>query len=320
VTDPGQDNFGGSAMGGPSVGQSARWDGAQWVPISQEPHLGQSAMWDGASWVTIQEHDGTRASESPPIPPNQPVEPNSRAAAKKTPWILAGIAAFVLLVMVGVAVGWSRVTSSRVSSSPAASVSVSHSAVTPTSVTPSPVIPSSVASVTVPASPASTTTTMSATTGPNAAFPGAVLTTAGLGPLTMGMSLTALQQGGYVVAGPMPYPCSSVANAALDRDGVYLGVSDSVREIWLNKGTYATRSGARVGMTVAQLRSIYGDNLVTVTKNGSGGPFQAPAIQAGDREVVFMTEWTDGTFTNASKIKSIVLRSSSKDMYGGCGD
>src|SRR5664280_518430 len=93
VTDPGQDNFGGSAMGGPSVGQSARWDGAQWVPISQEPHLGQSAMWDGASWVTIQEHDGTRASESPPIPPNQPVEPNSRAAAKKTPWILAGIAA-----------------------------------------------------------------------------------------------------------------------------------------------------------------------------------------------------------------------------------
>jgi len=162
------------------------------------------------------------------------------------------------------------------------------------------------------------TTSIGPTTGPGAVFPGANLTTAGLGPLTFGMSLAALKQGGYVVASSEPCTPAFVANPDLFRDGVALIVGTSLQEIDVIKATYATRSGARVGMTVKDLRGLYGTNLTIETKNGDGGAFQAPIIRAGDREVIFVPDSTPGTTFEASKITEIISRAYSNDLYGGC--
>lgn len=160
---------------------------------------------------------------------------------------------------------------------------------------------------------------LSSTTGPNAVFPGAVVTTAGLGPLTVGMSVSALQEGGYVVANPSQCVSPWVSNASLEGDGVSLVVTDNaLTSIYLAKATYATDLGARVGMTVADLRKIYGADLVTDVKSGGGGPFAVPIVRAGDRELVFRTPWTDGSFTDESKVETIVVEPYTRQYLDGC--
>jgi hypothetical protein len=109
-----------------------------------------------------------------------------------------------------------------------------------------------------------------------------------------------------------------VANPDLFRDGVSLYLGTSLEEIDLTKATYATRSGARIGMTVKDLRSLYGSNLTIETKNGDGGAFQAPIVRAGYREVIFVPEETAGTSFDASKITEIISRTYSNDLHGGC--
>lgn len=163
------------------------------------------------------------------------------------------------------------------------------------------------------------TSSLSSPTGPNAVFPGAVVTTAGLGPLTAGMSVSALQQGSYVVANPSQCVSPWVSNAALEGDGVSLVVTDNVlTSIYLAKPTYATDLGARVGMTVAELRKIYGADLVTDAKSGGGGPFAVPIVREDDRELVFHTSWTDGSFTDESKVETIVSEKYTRQYFDGC--
>ena len=166
---------------------------------------------------------------------------------------------------------------------------------------------------------ASGTPSLSPTSGPSAVFPEAIVTTAGLGPLTVGMSLSALQQGGYVVANPSQCVSPWVSNAALEGDGVSLVVTDSaLTAIYLAKPTYATDLGARVGMTVADLRKIYGADLVTDVKSGGGGPFAVPIVRAGDGELVFFTPWTGGSFTDESKVETIVAEQYTREFLDGC--
>lgn len=170
-----------------------------------------------------------------------------------------------------------------------------------------------------PSSPTSFgTPSLIPTTGPDALFPGAVMTTAGLGPLTIGMPSSALQRGGYVVANYTS--CEPwVSNTALEYDGVMLAVTDDVlRAVYLSNATYATDMGARVGMTVADLRKIYGADLVTDVKSGGGGPFAVAIVRTGDRELVFHTPWTDGSFTEASRVEAIVAEPYTKQFLDGC--
>ena len=133
------------------------------------------------------------------------------------------------------------------------------------------------------------------------------------------MSLSALQQGGYVVANPSQCVSPWVSNAALEGDGVSLVVTDSaLTAIYLAKPTYATDLGARVGMTVADLREIYGADLVTDVKSGGGGPFAVPIVRAGDGELVFSTPWTGGSFADESKVETIVAEQYTREFLDGC--
>lgn len=164
----------------------------------------------------------------------------------------------------------------------------------------------------------SVTSSFSPTTGPDAQFPGAVVTSAGLGRLTIGMTSSELQRAGYLVANYRP--CEYwVANAGLEYDGISLDVADgALRAIYLNNATYATERGARVGMTVADLRKIYGADLLTDVKSGGGGPFAVSIVREGDRELVFHTPWTDGSFTEESKVQAIVVEPYTRQFSDGC--
>jgi len=86
------------------------------------------------------------------------------------------------------------------------------------------------------------------------------------------MSLAALKQGGYLVASSEACVPAWVANPDLFRDGVTLYMGTSLEEIRLTNATYAIRSGARVGMTVKDLRSLYGANLNRTGVDGGSDP------------------------------------------------
>lgn len=222
-------------------------------------------------------------------------------------WRILVIAAIVVLL-----VGVGAVVVPRLMKSTPRSMAMA--AATPMSSAPSPLAtstppsPSSSVATSPVVGPVPATTPIGPTTGPGAVFPGANLTTAGLGPLTFGMSLAAFKQGGYLVPSSEACVPAWVANPDLFRDGVTLYMGTSLEEIRLTNATYATRSGARVGMTVKDLRSLYGANLTIETKNGDGGAFQAPIVRAGDREVAFVPEETPGTPFEASKITEIISR------------
>lgn len=222
--------------------------------------------------------------------------------------LLVGVGAVVVPRLINSGAPLTAAAAPSSTASPHTSMAATGTASASTSVTADPVTPS----------PVPATTSIGPTTGPGAVFAGANLTTAGLGPLTIGMSLAALKQGGYVVASSEPCTPAWVANPDLFRDGVTLYAGTNLESIELTSPTYATRSGARVGMTVNGLRILYGANLTIETKNGAAGPFQVPIVRAGDREVVFVPEWTTGITFEASQITHIISRAYSNDFYFAC--
>lgn len=153
---------------------------------------------------------------------------------------------------------------------------------------------------------------------PNPSLGKAELLTTGLGPLQVGMTLAALQKGNFVVGstGACVSPYSS--NAALKSDGVELAVGTTLVQVTLVSPTYATRSGARVGMTVAEIKKIYGTQLVPVAKTGDGGSVQVLAVTIAGKEVLFLTDPSQGAYKDSSVITSIVARAVAKELIPAC--
>ncbi len=148
-----------------------------------------------------------------------------------------------------------------------------------------------------------------------------VIDTTGIGPLKLGLPLSVLKERGDVVAAPTGDCTTYNTGKALRDMGLELvlyGKESRLGAIHVSSSLFQTRSGARVGMTVAQVRKIYGSNLAVETKQGNGGPFEVLTIRDGGREVLFMIPWDSQPVSDADRIDQIVTREYSNEMFGGC--
>lgn len=148
------------------------------------------------------------------------------------------------------------------------------------------------------------------------------LGTAGLGPLTLGMAVTTLQERGYITrtTGNGCYAWES--SPALAELGVALHVfpdDTTLTEIAVTTPTIKTKSGATVGMTVARIKQIYGTRAVSETKTGNGVAFPVLSVKDGSREVTFIIGTQSSRVSDSDTITSIVARTStSKEIAGTC--
>lgn len=167
----------------------------------------------------------------------------------------------------------------------------------------------------------SDTATSSAPKATTAASAPWTLSINGLGALKLGTLYSTLRQQGYVTAATDDCPGSSTSQALQDQ-GVYLypsGQGDTavLAEVSVTKGTYATVSGARVGMTISQIKQMYGTQFTTETKIGNGGSFTVGVVHIGSREIIFEFPFgADGVDPNP--VQAMVARPWSPDMKGEC--
>ncbi len=143
-----------------------------------------------------------------------------------------------------------------------------------------------------------------------------------LGPIQIGMSAQTMLANGYIVEAA-DQTCTKYDTApALAAQGVALGLDekDVLAEITLLENRFATRDGARVGMRVAEVQKLYGDAVVTQTREGDGEPFQVLSVRDGDsdRELLFSIDVEHQPIDGADTITSIHARAYSSQVRGGC--
>jgi hypothetical protein len=175
------------------------------------------------------------------------------------------------------------------STSSAGSASAGTSARTSTGFAAS--LPAGMSSATGPASTSATTAkAVSATTAvgttPTTTAAAWTLSISGLGPLALGTSYSVLEAQGYVSAST-DQCLPSRTSKKLEDEGVELfakgtGATAVLLEVRVNKPTYGTVSGAKVGDTMKRLRQLYGSQLTTETLNDNGGPPGPGADPGGD--------------------------------------
>lgn len=132
-----------------------------------------------------------------------------------------------------------------------------------------------------------------------------VITVDGLGPYRVGTTAADLVRAGRLVrVGPGVDSACEVWYRATPPYAPALGVvqiHDGVlRSLSVNTRKYATSSGARVGMTLDDLRRIYGAGRLVRLDNPYEGP-DGWSVRAGDRAVVFVFDPN-----NWDKIRDIV--------------
>jgi hypothetical protein len=142
------------------------------------------------------------------------------------------------------------------------------------------------------------------------------LSTSGLGPLKIGMTASQAERAiGFPLdlnrnAGGPDSPCFT-ATVLPNRYNVFvLGTGFRVASISVLKRSVATRSGIRVGDSVARLRATYGEQLVAKPQ------FYTPAqlqyeIHDGNRKLIFSTD-------NAKLTSMIAGRKPEVDYVEGC--
>jgi hypothetical protein len=154
---------------------------------------------------------------------------------------------------------------------------------------------------------------------PPATLENAVLDTSGLGPIKIGMTWEQLRRNGWLQVSPH-CPPALVTSKLLESRGVGLrqDSDDRLLDISLWTPHYATRSGARVGMTFGQLEQIYGSKLEQETKEGYQ-PYLVAMVRADGREIVFAPDYTTQALTSSTRIEIITVRPySNVYMYDGC--
>jgi hypothetical protein len=143
-----------------------------------------------------------------------------------------------------------------------------------------------------------------------------------LGPLVLGTPYATVLRQGYVVADPSGDCRPWTVSPGLETNGVSVDFSGSdfmgtLYEVTIRTSKYATVSGARVGMTLRQVRDIYTTRMAVESKMGDGGAFQVASVRVGAQELVFLFPWDDGAVDTAL-VTSITTRPWSMEMHGGC--
>ncbi|MFC7624334.1 hypothetical protein [Microlunatus sp. GCM10028923] len=148
----------------------------------------------------------------------------------------------------------------------------------------------------------------------------AVLDTNGLGPLKIGQPVTHLVNQGFLEPSTKECTGGLAESQQLESKRVRLVWFDVVEEVHLFGPAYQTRSGARVGMSLRQIRAIYGNRIKQVSKQGNGGPFPVLTVTVGDREIVFLfkNEVSNQTLPEDAKVYQITARRVSPDFFGEC--
>ncbi|MDO5286448.1 MAG: hypothetical protein Q4G45_06445 [Actinomycetia bacterium] len=108
---------------------------------------------------------------------------------------------------------------------------------------------------------------------------------------------------------------------ALERRGIsfHLSTEETLVEIILRDGTHTTESGAKVGMTFAQVKKIYGDRGRLETKKGVGGQHQVFTVASGGREVAFMADQEKPSVADTDTVGMIILQDYRDSLgFAGC--
>jgi predicted pyridoxine 5'-phosphate oxidase superfamily flavin-nucleotide-binding protein len=164
------------------------------------------------------------------------------------------------------------------------------------------------------ASPSSSASSASArtTSTPNVSVKpvvkaGDLLTTTGIGELTLGMSTSELGRRG-VVNGELG-DCSIDETPTLTAEGVAIyGVGGTVTGIQLATAQHATTSGIRIGATVAEIESAYGSSLTvkTITYGSTQTTkLDVLVVSSGGHDMIFLT--ANQTMDPTDTVRRIVV-------------
>lgn len=111
------------------------------------------------------------------------------------------------------------------------------------------------------------------------------LTAEGLGPIRLGTSAEDAVAQGWAVRDDR---CGWRTSPTLRADGVELYFADDrISEIWLGNAAHSTAAGARVGMLLEQIETLYAGDLTYETRNSLGGRLILPIVRSGDSELLF---------------------------------
>lgn len=129
-------------------------------------------------------------------------------------------------------------------------------------------------STTTTTSTSTTTTTTTTTTMPPALTEADMVTTAGLGPVRIGMTVEeATLAAGRAMEGPQAPDCYYVEPAGLDGIG-FMVTNERVARVDITAGPIGTPSGARIGITETEIKDLFpGQIKVEPHKYVDGGHY-----------------------------------------------
>jgi hypothetical protein len=155
--------------------------------------------------------------------------------------------------------------------------------------------------------------------GPPTLSDTSTISTVGLDEVHFGMTLDAAQEaaGSELVTAGTREPSCFLASPAEGPDGVTFLFSDgTVERVDVSAGPIATRSGAKVGSTEAQVRELYGDQI-EVQPRADGQPGNLLVFVPRDEadrnfRLVFTTDGTTVTSYRAGRVPQVLAPT-------GCG-
>lgn len=111
------------------------------------------------------------------------------------------------------------------------------------------------------------------------------LTADGLGPIRLDTPAQEAVAQGWATRDD---GCGWRTAPALLSEGVELYFADDrISEVWLGSAAHSTDVGARVGMHVEQIATLYAGELTYETRNSLGGRVILPIVRQGDHELLF---------------------------------
>ncbi len=174
----------------------------------------------------------------------------------------------------------------------------------PATTTPPPVTPTQTPAPTQPSTQASASPSRTAMIEP-----GDVLTTAGLGQLTLGMPVSVLVDAGWAVPSQI---CEKTWDASprLMAEGVRFRNygQGTIGQIMLATSKHSTLSGASVGMSVGDVKQIYGTRGRVEAKDGVGGKFEVYTVVADGHEIAFIGNFDKVTMSDTDTVTFVVLQ------------